>query len=439
MQIFRVDGMEGEVLVIGLGRIGLPVALVAADSGFVVRGVDSSEASISSLREMMSPFEEPGLGELIQKYSGNNFLPMTWDEANKSDFEDVRWIVVTIGVHVLPYPKPADISILHTIIDDLMARDSLKGRTLILRTTLPIGTTSLVAKYIEKSTNLVVGKDLNLAFIPERLVEGMAISEERSLPKIIGPVNPEALSEAKELFSQIGGGLVEMSNSDSAEFVKLIDNAWRHTRFAFSNDAAVAASAHGVDITEIINSANQDYDRNSIALPGPVSGYCLGKDPLIFEYAFQNVEPKRELPSVWLTALRSSQALVPWTVNRVKGSRVLVAGLSFKEDIDDFRMAFSEPLIKSLLDAGHQVSVCDPKLGSNAYTQLWPNLANNIIDSGTDLVMMLNKNKYDTVIMAVRHSIWKDYGPEFVGKGLIIDLWNSYRNTSGIERIGLGS
>ena len=431
--------MQDEVLVIGLGRIGLPVALVTADSGLIVRGVDASEVSIASLKEKEAPFEEPGLSELIEKHSGNNFLPMTWDDANATDFANVRWIVVTIGVHVLPWPNPADLSILHTIIEGLMARDGLKGRTLILRTTLPVGTTSLIAQHIEKTTGLEVGKDLNLAFIPERLVEGMAISEERSLPKIIGPVNPEALSEAKELFSHIGGGLIEMSNSDSAEFVKLIDNAWRHTRFAFANDAAVAASANGVDIIEVINAANQDYDRNSVALPGPVSGYCLGKDPLIFEYAFQNVEPKRELPSVWLTALRSSQALVPWTIERVKGNRVLVAGLSFKEDVDDFRMAFSEPLIESLLDAGHEVSVCDPELGRNAYTQLWPNVSSRVVNSGTDLSMMLNDERYDTIIMAVRHSIWKDSGADLVGKGLIIDLWNSYRNTSGIERIGLGS
>ena len=431
--------MQDEVLVIGLGRIGLPVALVTADSGLVVKGVDASEVSITSLKEKKAPFEEPGLSELIEKHSGNNFLPMTWDDANATDFANVRWIVVTIGVHVLPWPNPADLSILHTIIDGLMARDGLKGRTLILRTTLPVGTTSLIAQHIEQKTGLEVGKDLNLAFIPERLVEGMAISEERSLPKIIGPVNPEALSEAKELFSHIGGGLIEMSNSDSAEFVKLIDNAWRHTRFAFANDAAVAASANGVDIIEVINAANQDYDRNSVALPGPVSGYCLGKDPLIFEYAFQNVEPKRELPSVWLTALRSSQALVPWTIERVKGNRVLVAGLSFKEDVDDFRMAFSEPLIESLLDAGHEVSVCDPELGRNAYTQLWPNVASRVVSSGTDLSVMLNEEKFDTVIMAVRHSIWKGSGADLVGKGLIIDLWNSYRNISGIERIGLGS
>ncbi|MGY8669571.1 MAG: nucleotide sugar dehydrogenase [Candidatus Poseidoniales archaeon] len=431
--------MQDEVLVIGLGRIGLPVALVTADSGLVVRGVDASDISIASLKDRKAPFEEPGLSELIEKHAGKNFLPMTWDDATTADFANVRWIVVTIGVHVLPWPEPADLSIIYSVINGLMQRDGLKGRTLILRTTLPVGTTSLIADHIEETTDLVIGKDFNLAFIPERLVEGMAISEERSLPKIIGPVNAEALTEAKELFSHIGGGLIEMSNSDSAEFVKLIDNAWRHTRFAFANDAAVAASANGVDIIEVINAANQDYDRNSVALPGPVSGYCLGKDPLIFEYAFQNVEPKRELPSVWLTALRSSQALVPWTASRVKGNRILVAGLSFKEDVDDFRMSFSEPLIEALLDAGHEVSVCDPELGRNAYTQLWPNVANRVSVSGTDLTVMLNDAEYDTVIMAVRHSVWKDSGADLVGKGLIIDLWNSYRNVSGMERIGLGS
>ena len=142
---------------------------------------------------------------------------------------------------------------------------------------------------------------------------------------------------------------------------------------------------------------------------------------------------------MWLTALRSSQALVPWTASRVKGNRILVAGLSFKEDVDDFRMSFSEPLIEALLDVGHEVSVCDPELGRNAYTQLWPNVANRVSVSGTDLAVMLNDAEYDTVIMAVRHSVWKDSGADLVGKGLIIDLWNSYRNMSGMERIGLGS
>ena len=431
--------MQDEVLVIGLGRIGLPVALVTADCGLTVRGIDASTDAVSSLKLKQAPFEEPGLSELITKHVGKNFHPMTWDDTDTEVLANIRWVILTIGVHVLPWPEPADLSIIHSIVLELNKRDCLKGKTLILRTTLPVGTTEEIAQYIEKSTGLEVGGDLNLAFIPERLVEGMAVAEERTLPKIIGPFNENALSEAKVLFSQIGGGLIEMSNSRSAEFVKLIDNAWRHTRFAFANDAALAASANQVDIIEVIQAANQDYERNSVALPGPVSGYCLGKDPLIFEYAFQNVSPQRELPSVWLTALRSSQALVPWTTERVRGKKVLVAGLSFKENIDDFRMAFSEPLIEALHDSGKEVSVCDPNLDRNAYTKLWPSVEHKITNKGNDIAIMLSQEKYDTIILAVRHSIWDDIGKYLPSESLIIDLWNTQRGIEGLDRIGLGS
>jgi nucleotide sugar dehydrogenase len=431
--------MQGEVLVVGLGRIGLPVALVMADSGYIVRGVDSSTDGIKLLSDGIAPFKEPGLDDLLSKHHGNNFYPITWEESSSELFRNIRWVVVTIGVHNLPWPEPADLSILYSVIESLHEKNCLKDRTIILRTTLPVGTTKIIADWIESTYELIVGTDFNLAFIPERLVEGMAIMEERTLPKIIGPCNENALEEAKILFSSIGGNLIEMSTPEGAEFVKLIDNAWRHTRFAFANDAALAASANGVDITEVIAAANRDYDRNTVALPGPVSGYCLGKDPLIFEYAFQNIEPKRELPSVWLTALKSSQSLVPWTVNQVKGPNVLVAGLSFKENIDDFRMAFSEPLIESLLKSGFEVSVCDPNLKENMYTQLWPSIEGKINHQEKDLSKLLELKTWDTIIIAVRHDIWKDIGDSLKNQGLIIDLWNMYNNVEGLNRIGLGS
>tara|TARA_B100001123_G_C15305800_1_gene1022632 strand:- start:629 stop:1927 length:1299 start_codon:yes stop_codon:yes gene_type:complete len=431
--------MQGDVLVVGLGRIGLPVALVIADSGYTVRGIDSSVETVSMLKNSDTPFNEPGLEELLLKHQGSNFHASNWNDVTPQLFEKVRWIVVTIGVHNLPWPEPADLSILFSVIESLNQNNCLEGRTIILRTTLPVGTTTKIANWIESKYELIVGTDFNLAFIPERLVEGMAIQEERNLPKIIGPCNKEALEEAKVLFSSVGGNLIEMKTPEGAEFVKLIDNAWRHTRFAFANDAALAASANGVDITEVIAAANRDYDRNTVAFPGPVSGYCLGKDPLIFEYAFQNVEPKRELPSVWLTALKSSESLVPWTVNRVVGKRVLVAGLSFKEDIDDFRMAFSKPLIETLLDSGFDVSVCDPNLDLNSYTELWPEIKDQISQKGTDLTKMLESENWDTIIIAVRHSIWKNIGSSLQNNGVIIDLWNMFNDVEGLNRIGLGS
>ena len=225
-----------------------------------------------------APFEEPGLGALLERHVGQRFRPMAWSETTEADLSDVEWVVLTVGVHDLPFPEPANLATLHGVVAALIEREALRGRTMILRTTLPVGTTHAIASHVEERHGLIEGEDYHLAFVPERLVEGQAIEEERRLPKIVGPMSHGALVAAEALFSKIGGRVIPVAGPKEAEFVKLIDNAWRHTRFAFANDAAVAASAMGVDVIDVIEAANADYDRNAVARPGPVSGYCLGKD-----------------------------------------------------------------------------------------------------------------------------------------------------------------
>ena len=426
------------ILVIGLGRIGLPVSLVMADVGLSVRGVDVSHSTVQGLQRGEVPFDEPGLPELLSSTLDRTFTPYTWDDIQTSDLSDVGTIIVTIGIHVLPFPEPADLTLLHHIISELHSRDGIRGRTIILRTTLPVGTTRQISEHISVLTGLEEGVDFHTAFIPERLVEGVAIKEERTLPKIIGPMQESTLALVQPIFKAIGGSLIPVSTPEIAEFIKLIDNAWRHTRFAFANDAAMAAEAAGVDIIEAIQAANQEYDRNSVALPGPVSGYCLGKDPLIFEYAFQEVTPERDVPSVWMTALRSSQNLVPWVVDRIKGQRVLLAGCTFKENIDDFRMSFTLNLTKACLEKGLEIHLCDPYLNKNAYTQVWPEVADRVIGMSNDLGQALEE-RWDTIVLAVRHDGFDQHEDVLSKQGQVIDLWNLYRGSSIPNRIGLGS
>ena len=426
-------------LVVGRGAWPNRVArgLGRADQGFNVVGVDLDPDHIHALAAGAAPFEEPGLGALLERHVGQRFRPMAWSETTEADLSDVEWVVLTVGVHDLPFPEPANLATLHGVVAALIEREALRGRTMILRTTLPVGTTHAIASHIEERHGLIEGEDYHLAFVPERLVEGQAIEEERRLPKIVGPMSHGALVAAEALFSKIGGRVIPVAGPKEAEFVKLIDNAWRHTRFAFANDAAVAASAMGVDVIDVIEAANADYDRNAVARPGPVSGYCLGKDPIIFEYAMQEVPERSDLQSVWMTALRSSQRLVEWTVNRTIGSKVLVAGLTFKENIDDMRMAFSEPLIQRLLEEGHEVSICDPHLGMNAYTQVWPSVEGKVERSGTDLGTMLHQERYDTVILAVRHEAFENMHEVLSTQGRVLDLWNLYRGLS--NQYGLGT
>jgi len=271
------------VCIFGLGRIGLPVALVCSDSGYNVTGIDINRELIINLKKKKTSFYEPGMDGLLEKNLNKNFFPKHQEEDFSTDLKNSKCIIITVGTGFAKYPEKPNLSTLYSIIGQLINSD-LKDKTIILRVTLPVGTTDDIKNFIEDKTGLKEGKDFWFSFVPERLMEGKAISEEKSLPKIIGAYNDICFDNVSKFFKKIGGEIIRVSNPRSAEFIKLIDNSWRNTRFAFANDLAFLSEHLGIDVTEAIKSANEGYKRNEIAYPGPVSGYCLGKDPVLVQF-----------------------------------------------------------------------------------------------------------------------------------------------------------
>lgn len=426
-----------KAVVVGLGRIGLPVALVLADSGIRTIGVDTDSELIRLLGEGKAPFQEKGVEDLLAAHSGSGFLPRTWDDLEKMDIGEVDFLVITIGIHNLPFPEPAIITPLFEIIGKFHSLNLIDGSLIVMRPTLPIGTTNKIIQHISIKYGKEVGSDYHMAYVPERLMEGRAIEEERSLPKCIGPATDSCFEKAKDLFSIIGGEILRLPDPSHAEFGKLIDNSWRHTRFAFSNDLAMVAESENLNLKSVLDSVNTGYERNNIASPGPVSGYCLGKDPLILEYSMMKV-PERE-SSLWMSSLDSSNSLINWVENKIEGEKILIAGATFKEDIDDVRMSFSEKLVSRLLEMGKDVDIADPFIGMNRYTDLWPSVSERF--SGrvfSDIRECLSKNKFDSVVIAVRHSDFIDLEGLLSKQNLVIDLWNLFDGKIG-NRIGLGT
>jgi len=364
------------ICIFGLGRIGLPIALVCADSGYKVTGIDVNIKLIQSLKKGISGFNEPGLTELIEKHLNKKFFPKHQDDNIMSDIKNSEFIIITVGTGFAKYPDKPDLSTLYSIIDQLILI-GLKNKTIILRVTLPIGTSDEIRDIIEEKTGLKEGEDFWFSFVPERLMEGKAISEERILPKIVGSYSQSGFLKVSSFFEKIGGEIIRVSNPRTAEFIKLIDNSWRNTRFSFANELAFLAEDKGIDVIESIKSANMGYDRNEIPLPGPVSGYCLGKDPYLLELAFEEIVKKRGFNSLWYYGRRANDWLIDKIVGEVKGNSILIAGLSFKEDIDDFRHSHSIDIIRKLVDLDYKVYACDPFLGNSNYTKL-PLVTRNI-------------------------------------------------------------
>jgi len=370
-----------KAVVIGLGRIGLPLALVAADSGIKVVGVDIKKTLIQMLKEKKEPFYEPMLRELLEKHCQKKFYAKLQEEA-VGDIEEADYIIITVGTEFVKYPEKPKIDRIFSIIDNIL-KIGIRGKTIIIRVTLPIGYTDKIRKKIEK-TGLKEGKDFYLAFVPERIMEGKAIEE-----------------------------------------------AWRNTRFAFANELAFLAEKNGIDVIEAIEAANKGYKRNQIPIPGPVSGYCLGKDPYILEGAFEEIIEKRGFNSVWYYGRKANDWLIDKIVEEVDGKK------------DDFRYSHGIEIARILVNKGYLVSVCDPFIDKNHYTKLPKDLEERVRKFNS----LENAIKdIDTIIFTVPHSEYLNLDLKNLVKGRksplrIIDLWNIFKNKmkdEAIVYVGLG-
>jgi len=433
------------VCIFGLGRIGLPIALVCADSGHKVVGIDVNEILINTIKKGEMAFDEPEMKELLSKHLNKNFFPKNQNKDDvSSDLKQAEYIMLAVGTGFAKYPDKLRLSTLYSIVDQITAT-GVNGKTIILRVTLPIGTSDEIKNLIEKKTGLKEGKDFWFSFVPERIMEGKAIREERSLPKIVGCYSDEGFLKVSTFFKKIGGDIVRVSNPRTAEFIKLIDNSWRNTRFAFANELAFLAEENGIDVMEAIASANAGYERNEIPRPGPVSGYCLGKDPYLLELAFEKIAKRRGFDSMWYYGRRANDWFNEKVVEEVKGKNVLIAGLSFKENIDDYRYSHGIEITRMLLSKGCKVVVCDPFLNKNYYTKLPEDIANKA--KGFNTIEEALTSDIDTVIFTTRHQEYQKLDLEKLFKNkkisdvTVIDLWNMFTKTSKnitIKRLGNG-
>ena len=356
------------------------------------------------------------------------------------DVKDSDYFVIAIGTRFSKYPEQGSLQNLFKVIDRIK-NVGIKNRTLIFRVTLPVGTTDKIKEIFEE-TGLKEGKDFFLAFVPERLMEGRAIKEERNLPKVIGCYNDKSFEKVKQFFDKVGGEIVRVSSPRVAEFVKLVDNSWRNMRFAFANEIAFISDENDVNAMEVLRAANKGYERNAIPFPGPVSGYCLGKDPYLLEMAFDKVIV-RGFNSVWYYARKANDWLCRKIVKEVEGPNVLIAGLTFKQDIDDFRNGHPMDIIELLLSEDYNVLVTDPYLDKNTYTRL-PAHIDKVVKKTN---FKDGIKKADTIIIATAHKEYREFKPKDIAKiarkgTKVIDLWNIYEgeleDNKDIKYIGLG-
>lgn len=410
------------ILFIGLGRIGLPEALVFANRGFKILGYDSDNTVIETIIQKHKPFDEAHIEEYINQNINKNLFLTADNNQLDSFISEAQAIIFSMGTKPIhPGDKLPELKaylVNHfQMIDQIFINQENHHRELVLmiRTTFPLGGTDALKDYIEKKYQLKEGKDFHLAFVPERLVEGHAIDEEETIPKIIGAYSDKGYGLIHAIFKKIGGEIIRVKNPISAEFCKLTDNTFRNTMFAYANDLAMHAAKYDIDVLQVIDAVNNHYGRNKISKPGFVSGYCLGKDPYIFEMDFFPTLGNRDFHSLWYYGRLVNDHLIHYAADRIiehlkriPEGTVAILGLSFKEDVDDFRMSDAFSLIDTLVTMGvTHIRVYDPNLGHNKYTTLPDEILDSVELTSNTLTTDFFEDVQAIIISHPHHDIVK--------------------------------
>jgi len=398
-----------KIAIFGIGRVGLPLALCFAEKNCKVIGVDVDKAKIDLLKAGKMPFFEENAEPLLLKHINKN-LQVTTDI--KLAIENSDAIILTLGTPVDEHMNPIYTQI-EKVFKDIIAY-LRPGQTICLRSTVAPGTTEYLQRYIERHTNFKVGKDIFLAFCPERIAEGKAIEETGTLPSIIGGLDEASNKKASEVF-KILTEKVLLTNSRSAELAKLYCNMYRYINFAIANEFMMIAQTHEREIYEIINLVNSGYKRGGLMQPGLSAGPCLYKDG----FFLVNKTPYTELIS---TSWKINETLPAYLIEEIKKkrdirlSKVVILGMAFKKNIDDTRNSLSYKAKKIFLAEGAEVITHDP-----------------FID---DIDITIALKNADVVFVATNHDFYVNFGLKAiennVKKGCIVcDVWNIY-NTDTI-------
>jgi UDP-N-acetyl-D-mannosaminuronic acid dehydrogenase len=347
-----------DVSVIGLGRIGLPLALSFADRGLRVLGIDNDPTRLAAVRDDRMPFREPGAQELLERVQRSGRLSLA---ERVSDGAAATHIVITLGTPSFSHIE-IDMGQIRGALDDLLALLEV-GHSLVLRSTVAPGTTEFAARYLAKHRGFAIGEEVFVAHAPERIAAGRFLAEIDTLPCIIGGVGPESGARAAELFSVFEAPIVQTTPAQ-AELAKIWTNILRYTTFALPNLLMMDCERYGANVFEVIDLINREYPRGGIAMPGLTAGTCLRKD-----FAFS--EERSNAPGMLLAVSRVNESVPLFLVEGISrrlGSlahrKVAVLGLAFKADTDDERDSLSHKLIRLLERELADIAVHDPHVST---------------------------------------------------------------------------
>lgn len=405
------------LIVVGIGRVGLPLALVFAKEGFKVIGIDVSLERLETISKGSLPFLEEGAAPLLKKYINKGFVAMH-EEKLPEVLPTSDAIILTLGTPMSDNFIP-DVTQITGFLNKF-SKYLKKGQILILRSTVTPGTTEYLSRFLKEKYGWIVGKDIYLAYCPERIAEGKAIQELYEIPQIIGTIDDKSGKVAAKIFSKLTKKML-YTDARSAELAKLYCNMYRYIDFAIGNEFMLIADSHERDIYEILRLVNDGYKRGGLKGPGLTAGPCLVKDG----FFLLDKSPYLDLVAA---AWRLNENIPGFLIRKIhqmngnlEGKKVALLGLTFKKNIDDLRYSLSLKLQNYLLTEGAKVFSHDPYVESQSLEDCL---------KGADLV-----------VVATNHSAFSKINIKSLKKManrncLVCDIWNIFGTGKIVFRLG---
>jgi len=423
--IEKIRARRAKIGIIGLGYVGLPLAIEFCKTGFEVIGFDIDEGKIEILKRGKSYIKHIEDAKIAQ------ILPKFRPSSNFSELSNVDCIIICVPTPLNKYREP-DMSYVFST-GEVIAKYLKKGQLVVLESTTYPGTTDEDLKSILEKSGLKAGEDFYLAFSPEREDPGNKEFTTSKIPKVVGGYTQKCLEVAKTLYEQVFIKVVPVSSTKVAEAVKLLENIYRAVNIALVNELKMLFDRMGIDIWEVIEAAKTKPFGFHAFYPGPgLGGHCIPIDPFYLtwkarEYDFHTrfIELAGEINSYmpYYVAQKTIDALNK-EGKSIKGARILILGVAYKRDVDDLRESPALALIDILTEKGAEVDYNDPYIPELLKTKKY-NFAKRSIPLNEK-----NLSKYDCVIIVTDHSV---YDPGFIVKhaNLIIDTRN-FINGNGI-------
>ena len=361
--IAKAERREALFGIVGLGYVGLPLAVELAHAGFRVLGYDVNQAVVDGLNAGRSHVKDVSDAQLKEALDQGRFSATT-DPSRLGEPDAISICVPT------PLSKFKDPDVSYIVAATEAVKQTLRrGQAIILESTTYPGTTREIMLPALESTGLTVGEDFFLAFSPERVDPGNPVYGTRNTPKVVGGITPDCARVAAALYEPAIDTLVMVSTTEAAELVKLLENTFRSVNIGLVNEMAIVCDKLGVDVWEVIEAAATKPFGFMKFLPGPgLGGHCIPIDPHYLAWKMRGLnyktrfidlagEVNTEMPLYWV---RKVAEALNGAGKAVRGSKVLVLGVAYKRDIDDIRESPALDIIRLLEQQGADVVYYDP-------------------------------------------------------------------------------